>query len=575
MRGDSNLATGSEITAGSRAAARGRMGDEVKIRPGAASLDRRQFVSRGSLAAGWMLAAVRARAGQALESAENEGDERIFRCDDAGLMNLYTSALATLRGNVTQLPGFTGSVLAEGSRYAGVWMESGPQEGLVYSEFGGETARAAARNNHLIFFGLQNDDGQIPYAVKRANGGGAGGPGWSQIQMVVPIAATAWETAHRSGDSELLEKAYGACARWDAWLRRYRNTRGTGLCEGFCTYDTGMDNSPRWKGEPNRCAEGDARVCPQGPGLPRLSPDLSATVFGGRLALAAMADALEKTSEAGRWTEDAEAIRKLIVDRLCDPRDGGFYDLDAQGRFVRVRSAAILRVLGEHVPEQSLFATVWERQAHNPKAFWANYPFPSVALDDPAFERPAARNSWAGAAQALTALRAPRWMEHYGKSAELAWLMQRWVEALGRARDFRQQMDPLSGAFTADAGGYSPAALVLLDFVWRLSGVREQGDAVEWNVRPPAQGKSQFTARVHRATAELRYDGDEAEMRIGGKSIARVQGVVRMTTTPGGELRAARGISEESAVVRIAATGRPERMLRIGPNEQADLSGSG
>jgi hypothetical protein len=521
---------------------------------------------------GWMLAGARAASGLTQQDEEDKGGGRRFRCDDAGLMRLHASALATLRGNVVQVPGFSGGVLAEGSGYAGVWMECGPQEGLVLGQSGSETDRAVARNNHLIFFMLQKDDGQLPYSVKRANHGGAGGPGWSQIQMVVPIAATAWEIAQRTGDSELLDKAYGACSRWDGWLRRYRNTRGTGLCEGFCTWDTGMDNSPRWRGEPNRCADGDARICPPGPGLPRLCPDLSATVYGGRVALAAMAQALGKTSEADRWTEDAETIRKLIVNHLWSPSDGAFYDLDAQGRFVPVRSAALLRVLGEHVPDEKLFATVWERQAHNPKAFWPAYPFPSVALDDPGFERPVTRNTWSGASQALTALRAPRWMEHYGKSAELAWLMQRWVEALRRAGEFLQQMDPVTGIFTPDAGGYSPAALVLVDFLWRLSGVREQGNAVEWNLRPPVQGKSGFAAKLHGAAAELAYDGDVAELRIGGKRVAQVQGVVRVTTTPAGDLRTATGVALDEAQVGIQIDGKPERSLRIGPNETLDLS---
>jgi hypothetical protein len=44
--------------------------------------------------------------------------------------------------------------------------------------------------------------------------------------------------------------AYRACSAWDDWLMTYRNTRGTGLIEGFCTYDTGHDNSPRWQGIP-------------------------------------------------------------------------------------------------------------------------------------------------------------------------------------------------------------------------------------------------------------------------------------------------------------------------------------
>ncbi|HTV16352.1 MAG TPA: hypothetical protein VME68_16660 [Acidobacteriaceae bacterium] len=522
------------------------------------------------MAAGWLLARARMDAESETVPEELETDGRRFRCEDAALTRLYASALATLRRNLVQLPGFAGSVLPEGSEYPGIWMECGPQEGLVYRECGGELPQVVARNNHLIFFALQREGGELPYAVKRAGAGAPGGPAWSQIQMVVPIAATAWEIAERTSDSELLERAYAACGRWDAWLRRYRNTRGTGLCEGFCTWDTGMDNSPRWSGEPNSCADGDARKCPAGKGLPRLCPDLSATVYGGRVALAAMAKALGRRSEADHWTEDAEAIRRLIVEKLYDPNDVAFYDLDAHGQFVRVRSAAMLRVLGEHVPDAKLFEVVWERQVHNPHAFWAPYPFPSVALDDPAFVRPIPRNSWGGASQALTALRAPRWMEHYGKSAELAHVMERWVEALRRAGEFHQQVDPVSGDITADDGGYSPAALVLVDFLWRLSGVREQGNDIEWNLRPPATGKSRFAAKVRGVSAELAYDGEAATMILSGQTLAKVTGVARVITSRSGALREAVGIADGTSAVTVLSNGR-RQTLRLAENSRIAL----
>jgi hypothetical protein len=90
-------------------------------------------------------------------------------------------------------------------------------------------------------------------------------------------------------------------------------------------------------------------------------------------------------------------------------------------------------------------------------------------MDDPAFVRPIPRNSWGGASQALTALRAPRWMAHYGKQAELDRLMRQWCQAILRHAEFRQQMDPLTGEFTQpDPGGYSPAALVFLSFATAL-----------------------------------------------------------------------------------------------------------
>ncbi len=390
-------------------------------------------------------------------------------------------ALAVLAANITTLPHYDLPVLIEGAVYAGIWQECGPHEGLVYASLGLDssvqgaappptTPLRAAIDNHMAFFALQREDGQLPACVKRS------GLGFGQIQMVVPIAATAWELAQLSKDEHFLTTAYDACSRWDAWLRRYRDTRKTGLVEGFCTYDTGMDRSPRWTGMPNQCPDADARKCPRLPSLPRLCPDLSATVYGGRIALASMARALGKPAEAARWDDDAETLRRLILDKLYCPEDAAFYDLDAQNHFVKVRSTVITRVLGEHVlkldiaTDRRIFDDVWRRQIHNPEAFWATFPFPSVALNDPTFVRPIPRNSWGGASQALTALRAPRWMPHYGKQAELRHLMRQWVDAISASQGFRQQMDPLTGEFTlADPSGYSPAALVYLDFTRRLA----------------------------------------------------------------------------------------------------------
>jgi hypothetical protein len=295
------------------------------------------------------------------------------------------------------------------------------------------------------------------------------------IQMVVPIAATAWEVAQISKDDAFLSEAYTACARWDSWLRRYRDTRGTGLVEAFCTWDTGQDNSPRWKGVANGCPGNDAKNCPKGQSVPRLCPDLSATVVGARIALSQMAKALGKQAESDKWVEDAEHIRKLILEKLWCEEDASFYDVAPDGTFVRVRSVANFRVPSEHVMrpnvshERKIFHALWERQIHNPKAFWAQYPLPSIAMDDPLFVRPIPQNSWGGASQALTALRTLRWMEYYGKTNDLHFIMERWADAIVRSGKFAQQLNPDTGEFTkGDPGGYSPCALVFLHFAKQL-----------------------------------------------------------------------------------------------------------
>jgi hypothetical protein len=519
-------------------------------------LDRRSFVA-GLASAG---------AVGPVAAAEPASGAPTYRSADARWQGAWDGALAVLAGNVQTLSPWDGPLLIEGSQYRGVWMECGPHEALIYHKFRPDVARSS----HLAFFALQKPDGQIPYSIK------ASGAGFGQIQMVVPIAATAWELARAAGDDELLHKAYAACSRWDDWLMRWRNTRGTGLVEGFCTWDTGHDNSPRWAGIPNQCPNADAKQRPPVAGLPRLCPDLSATTYGGRLALAAMADALQRPMEAQRWREQAAHIRRLILTRLYSAEDAGFYDLDAEGRFVKIDCDVLSRVCGEHVVGQKLFDQLWARRLGDPKGFWAPYPLPSVALDDPKFVRPIPHNSWGGASQALTALRAGRWMEYYGRSAEYASLMDRWCEAILRDPTFRQQIDPLTGDFTqGDAPGYSPSALLMIEFTRRLAGVREDFDRLVWTVRPghPAAREAEFTAGTDaRTTARMRYDAHGAELTLGGRRVGRIEGgTARLVTDKVGGPLFLVGVSETEQTVRLHLPGQWPRKVVLKTNERVKV----
>jgi hypothetical protein len=474
----------------------------------------------------------------------------VFRAKDQRWQLGYDKALAVLAGNVQVLPHYAAPVLIEGAEYPGVWQECAPQEGLVY----GDWRPAVAVSNHRVFFALQRPDGQLPANNKRSE------TGFGQIQMVVPIAATAWETAQLTGDEPLLADAYSACSRWDDWLMRYRNTRGTGLVEGFCTYDTGHDNSPRWEGVAHQCPNKDAKQFVPGQGTPRLCPDLSATVYGGRVALAGMAAALGKKDEAEQWAAKAELLRKLILEKLYDADDLAFYDLDSNGKFVKVRGDVLSRVCGEHVVDQALFERLWAGQLHKASAFWTPYPLPSIAEDDPKFVRPIPRNSWGGASQALTALRAGRWMEHYGKPADFALMMERWAEALIRDGVFRQQMDPQTGVFTEGGSkGYSPAALVLLDYTWRLAGVREVGEFVEWNVRPGCEAAGLFA----RGRFSMRYSGKGAELAVTGQRGLKVEGTGRVVTDRAGRVLEVVGIADGEQRVKVGS-----RTFRVKGNER-------
>jgi hypothetical protein len=535
-------------------------------------MNRREFIARAGLLSAATLpflsrasrAAAAAQSALPAEASAAQSESRVsFETSDPLLARTYRHALDVLAANVMVLPYYPRPVLIEGGVYQRLSGEGGPHEGLIYSVIRADVAR----NNQMAFFALQREDGEIPHAMKSNE------IGWRHLQLAVPLVATAWELSQQTGDSELLETAYKGWSRFDAWLRRYRDTRGTGLCEGFCTFDTGQDNSPRWAGIPNSCPDDDARKCPPLASLPRLCPDMSATVYGGRVALAAMARALGKSGEADRWLADAESIRAAILNRLYAADDAAFYDRDALDQFVRVRGEVIARVLGEHVADDKLFATIYDRQIHNAAAMWAPYPLPSIALDDPKFVRPIPANSWGGAAQALTALRATRWMEHYAKPADFAQLMRQWVAAISRAGDFYQQIDPLDGTATQDPGKYSPAALVLFDFTWRLAGVRRVEDNLEWNVRPP-ESATRATYRLQVAPtriAELRYDAGRAELLLNGKLLCRTSSTVRLLTDLDGNIRGAAGIAPEKTKVVLQGVSSEQPAFFIEPNAKVKL----
>jgi hypothetical protein len=233
-------------------------------------------------------------------------------------------------------------------------------------------------------------------------------------------------------------------------------------------------------------------------------------------------------------------------------------------------------VCGEHVVDQQIFETLWQRQLHNPQAFWAPLPLPSVALDDPAFVRPIPRNSWGGAAQALTALRTGRWFDHYGKSAAHAQLMHAWCEALMEDGTFRQQADPLNGRFSASGpSGYSPAALVMVDFTWRLAGVCEAEGQLHWNVRPghAASQGAQFTLRTdakHRA--QMVYDQQGADLHLDGKRLGRIEGGSgRLVTGRFGQFLSLVSIDEHPQQLRVLMPQRPVRALRLEPGSRITL----
>ncbi|MCD0446823.1 hypothetical protein LO763_24705 [Glycomyces sp. A-F 0318] len=513
----------------------------------------------------------RARLGGAALGTELEDRGLGFAAVGGPLEDRWHRALAQLAQCIRPLDG-TVPVLNEGGVYKGTWIES---TGTVNAEVLARFAPGTARDTQLLFAEHQRDDGMIPYKVTAA------GPAFSQIQVVTPLARTVWHH-HRltGGDPALLERMYRAMARYDDWLARYRDTRGTGAVEAFCAFDTGHDLSPRFWFAPDRAFRGDARHCdPDSPTLPYIAPDLTANVACQRAYLARIAEALGEDPDP--WRRKAAASTAALYEQCFDEADGTFYDRDRSGAHVRVQSDVLLRVLACEVGDGALFERALRAHLMNTRKFLSHYGFTSLAMDDPRFDADASRNSWGGPVNLLSMLRAPQAFEHHGHVAELAVASAPALAALAVADRFPQCLDPWSGApgFTSV---YSPSILWFLDAVERACGVLPRPDGRVWftGLAPTrldhgaAAEATAYARRVGGARYELAADDERAEVhRDGAPWLAFPRGW-RVETGPEGTVRAVVGMSPSTVSGELRVRGEAER-LSLAPNERVEFDDRG
>ncbi|UJF33428.1 MGH1-like glycoside hydrolase domain-containing protein [Paenibacillus hexagrammi] len=361
-------------------------------------------------------------------------------------------------------------VLHEGGIYLGCWLES---TGTINAELLSRFIPSVSESTYRLFHRFQREDGLMPYKVTGQ------GPVFRQIQMVTPLARCVWNHYKLHGsDKSFLRPMYEAMKRQDEWLAAYRDTRGSGCVEAFCTFDTGHDLSPRFWHVPDTPHQGDPKQYnPDSPILPFLAPDLTANVYCQRRYLALMAAELGETDID--WNAKAEASLRSLFEHCFDAEDHFFYDVDRNGELVRVQSDVLLRVLACEAGDREFFDTALRRYLLNTSKFFTKYPLTSIAMDDPRFDPSFSYNSWAGPTNFLSLIRTPHAFEHHGRYVELTWILYPIMSAMANMERFPQTLNPWTGAegFTET---YSPSILCLLDYVERLSGILPTPEGKLW-----------------------------------------------------------------------------------------------
>ena len=459
-------------------------------------------------------------------------------------------------------------VWLEGGPYRGCWLES---TGTINSEVASRFIPSVSQASFELYADLQRDDGLMPYKWTKD------GPAYKQIQLVTPLARSVWNhyLLHGRKDKEFLGKMFHAMRRYDAWLHRNRTTRGTGCIEAFCTFDTGHDSSSRfWHVPDTPHLDNPAEYDPDSPILPFLAPDLTANVACQRDYLARIAQILGEDPQP--WRRAHQRSVAALFAHCFDETDGMFYDRDRTGALVRVQSDVLLRVLACEIGDSEFFESSLRNYLLNTRKFFAQYPFTSIALDDPRFSQDFSRNSWAGPSNFLSLLRAPHAFEHHGHHVELTWAMMPVLAAVCRMTRFPQTLNPWTGeqGFTEQ---YSPAILWTLDAVERLAGVLPRPDGEVWCTALLPNGVDHHRVAdavaygriIESSTYEFIHDGVAAVVYRDGQVHATFPAGWRLVRDRAGDVRAVVGMSARTVSGRLV-TGDYTLDLTLAGNERVD-----
>ncbi|MFB4325819.1 MGH1-like glycoside hydrolase domain-containing protein [Paenibacillus lautus] len=492
-----------------------------------------------------------------------------FAASGGRLETAYYTALEKLLACIVPMNG-TDPILQEGGIYLGCWLES---TGTINAELLSRLIPSVSETTYLAFADQQREDGLLPYKLTEK------GPSFRQIQLVTPLARCVWNHYELHGRGlSFLKTMYQAMSRYDDWIARYRNTRGTGCVEAFSTFDTGHDLSPRFWHVPDTPYRNDAAAFhPDSPVLPFLAPDLTANIYCQRMYLARMA---EELGESGAdWRTKAEASLDSLFRYCYDEDDQFFYDRDRNDELVRVQSDVLLRVMACEVGDDELFGNMLRRYLLNTGKFFAKYPFTSMAMDDPRFDPSSSYNSWGGPSNFLSLIRAPHAFEHHHRYVELTWVLQPILSALSKAKRFPQTLSPWTGAegFTE---AYSPSILCLLDYVERLCGIMPIGSdrlwftgllPVDMDHGEEVAGNTAYSRTVNGLHYELVNTPDNVTVYREGRVHIQGPAGIRLVTDRSGQLDGVIGMSARTieGELRYQGTSIP---IRIKGNEMQQYS---
>lgn len=303
-----------------------------------------------------------------------------FRCDDPFLTRYYDYRTYGLY--LCRLEGGAGNVhhacIAEGIAYFHVPITYSGQCHMLEMRW---ADLSSARGTLLNFLDTQHDDGSFNGRIytNHLKGTDFYHANWGDALLGVDAVAP---------DAEYLRTCTPRLAKYAHWLSTARDPDASGMCIVINHFETGQEYMSRYQAVNARADEDGWKD------TTRLQA-IDATVYVYLLhqALATIARRQNDPAAAARHDAGAQRSAAALMQRMWDPAVGMFSDIDpATGHRTGVKAAVCFYpMLTDLLTDQHVEALL----AHltNPAEFATNWPLPSSAVDDPAFN---AEAEWKG-----------------------------------------------------------------------------------------------------------------------------------------------------------------------------------
>ncbi len=216
------------------------------------------------------------------------------------------------------------------------------------------------------------------------------------------------------GDMEFLTSAYPSLRKWHSfWKARKpngqarRDGNGDGLLEWGTDRDLIPDKLPageeniqagqraKWESGQNDLPNWDDVPFNNETGTLAMNClDLNCLYALDAWCLSQIAGLLDKHDEYQSYLDEYEKMKELINSRLWNQREGFYFDRFWDGRFSTHKAASNFYPLLARIPDDERARLMVNKHLLNPKEFLGDWMIPSVARDDPGFEKE--QQAWRG-----------------------------------------------------------------------------------------------------------------------------------------------------------------------------------